>query len=166
MEHNVTEILTRHLSNVKAKIAQQMQANNRNASGCTVDSLTIDINGNVGTLYGAAQFLSIEKGRNPGKAPYGFVGIIKQWILDKGIAVKSIPSKSKNVKYTPYERGLNSMAGAIAYNIMKKGTRLYRDKCYNDIYTSAINEELALMADDMMLEVSQSILQINNSFEK
>lgn len=43
-------IIKLHLENVKAKIANQMAANNRNASGRSVASLTVEITGNVGVL--------------------------------------------------------------------------------------------------------------------
>lgn len=159
----IAEVLQAHLENVKTKVAQAMADNHRNASGRSVASLNVVVNGNRGILYGSKSFLAMERGRKGGKVPYGFVGIIKQWIIDKGISVTPIPAKRKNVKYTPYERGLNSFAGAVAYKIMKDGTRLYRDNEFNDIFTSAVNEELELMSKELLLYTAESIAHINDT---
>lgn len=159
----ITEIIKRHLENVKAKIASQMAANNRNASGRSVGSLIVEASGNVGTLYGSKSFLAMERGRKGGKVPKGFVGIIKQWIIDKGIAVAPIPSKTRRAILSPDERGLRSMAGAIAHKIIKEGTRLYRDGGYNDIYTTAVRDELQALGHDMLSFSIESMTDANNS---
>lgn len=65
----VQEILTRHLENVKSKVAQAMADNNRNASGRSVASLRVEVSGNVGTLYGSKSFLVMERGKKPAKCP-------------------------------------------------------------------------------------------------
>lgn len=157
----IQEILQSHMENIKTKVAQRMTDYGRNASGRSVASLEIHIDGNKGVLLGSKSFLAMERGRSGGKAPYGFVGIIKQWIIDKGISVTPIPAKRSKVKYTPYERGLNSFAGAVAYTIMKQGTKLHRDRGFNDILETAVNEELKIMSDEMMFVVADSITKIN-----
>lgn len=157
---NVAEILTQRLERIKTKVQERILQEGRSASGKTAASLNIVINGMKGALYGRKSILAIERGRGPGKIPHGFVGIIREWIKAKGITVKPIPTKRAS-SITPEKRGLNSMAGAIAYNIMKKGTRLYRDKSYNDIYSSVLEEELEEMAGDISLGVVQQISTIN-----
>lgn len=157
----IQEIIKRHLENVKAKIASQMAAHNRNASGRSVASLEVEVSGNVGILYGAKSFLVMERGRKGGKVPRGFVDIIRQWIIDKGIPVTPIPAKTGRAILSPQERGIRSLAGAIAHKIMKEGSRLHRDGEYNDIYTSAVNEELELLAMECMDVQAQSIAAIN-----
>lgn len=159
---NTAEILTKHLENVKAKITQTMAYYNRNASGRSVGSLTISVDGNVGILYGSPSYLVMERGKKPGRVPFGFRDIIKDWIIAKGISVTPIPSKRRDTKYTPHERGLNSLAGAIAYKIMKEGTKLHRDNGYNDIYTTAVREELKAMGDEMALFTAQSLAEIED----
>lgn len=159
--NQVSDILKRHLENVKANIAKQMEAHQRNASGSSVASLTVEVNGNVGTLYGSKSFLAMERGRKGGKVPKGFYGIIRQWIIDKGIAVAPIPSKTNRAILSPDERGLRSLAGAIAHKIMKEGTRLHRDGGYNDIYTTAVNEELKLLHAEVIGMTADSIAKIN-----
>lgn len=158
----VQDILKRHLDNVKANISKQMEAYHRNASGRSVASLAVEISGNVGILYGSKSFLSMEKGRKGGKVPKGFYDIIRQWVIDKGIAVTPIPAKSQRAILSPEERGLRSLAGAIAHKIMKEGTRLYRDGGYNDIFTGAVNDELKLLYEEITDVSARSIAQINN----
>lgn len=161
----IQEIIKRHLENVKTKIVKQMAENKRNASGRSVASLTVEVAGNIGTLYGSKSFLVMEHGRKGGKVPKGFVDIIRQWIIDKGIAVTPIPAKTSRAILTPEERGIRSLAGAIAHKIMKEGTRLYRDGGYNDIFTSAVNEELELLAMECMDVSAQSIAKINSGLQ-
>lgn len=103
----------------------------------------------------------MERGRKGGKVPKGFYGIIRQWIIDKGIVVTPIPAKTQRAILSPEERGLRSLAGAIAYKIMKEGTRLHRDGGYNDIYTSAVNDELKLLHAEVVDVTAQSIAKIN-----
>lgn len=158
----IDEVLRTHLENVKQKVAQRMGDYSRNASGRSVSSLTVEVQGARGVLYGSKSFLAMERGRKGGKVPYNFVGIIKQWIIDKGLTVTPIPAKRRNVKYTPHERGLNSFAGAVAFKIMKEGTRLFRDNGFNDIFTTAVNEELKLMSEELVLYTARSLADINN----
>lgn len=159
---DIQDILKQRLENVKAKVVQAMASNNRNASGRSVASLSVSVSDNVGILYGSKSFLVMESGKKPGKVPYQFRDIIKQWIINKGISVTPIPSKSKESKYTPYERGLNSLSGAIAFKIMKDGTKLHRDNGYNDIYTTAIKEELEALSNELVIYTADSIAEINN----
>ena len=141
----IEETLQLHLENVRQRVAQAMADYGRNASGRSVNSLTVSVSGNVGTLYGSKSFLAMERGRAGGKAP--------------------IPAKRRNTKYTPHERGLNSFAGAIAHKIMTDGTKLFRDKQFNDIFTTAVNEELELMSKELMLYTAESLAEINNILE-
>lgn len=159
----VSEILKRHLENIKANIAKQMEAYNRNASGHSVSSLFVEVHGSTGILYGSKSFLTMERGRKAGRYPKGFYGIIRQWIIDKGISVSPIPSKTQRAILSPEERGLRSLAGAIAHKIIKEGTRLHRDNGYNDIYTSAVNEELKLLSSEVVSLTAQSITKINDN---
>lgn len=161
MANAVQDILRSHLEHLKATIITRIAENNRNVTGRTAASLTITVSGNSGSLTGSGSFLAIERGRRAGKVPYNFVGIIKEWIVNKGISYKPIPAKRKNAKYTAEERGLNSFAGAVAYKIMKEGSRMHRDKIYNDIYTTAVNEELEALGSELVITSAHSIANIN-----
>lgn len=159
----IQSIIKRHLEKVKEKIANQMDANHRNASGRSVASLSVEVADNVGTLYGSKSYLAMEKGRKGGKVPQGFFGIIRQWVIDKGLSVTPIPAKTSRAILSPDERGLRSLAGAIAYKIMKEGTRLHRDGGYNDIYTSAVRDELALLHAEVVGLTAESLADINKT---
>lgn len=158
----VQEILTTRLGNIKRRIAENMVANGRNVSGRSVASLQVEVNGDRGTLFGSSSFLSMERGRKAGKVPKGFTSIIKQWIIDKGI---SFEAKSKSGKPIPRERALNSFAGAVAYTIMKKGTKMKRENVQQDIFSTAIKEELDAMAQDLSVNILEQITTINESEE-
>lgn len=139
----------------------------RNASGRTSRSLQVKIQGNDrAQLWGAAHYNVLERGRRGGKVPYGFRDIIKQWILDKGIHVRPIPSKSGRGRKSANERGLDSMAGAIAYTIMKHGTRLHRTKKVDDIYSTAIDKTTKAIGNQMPVTVGAEFDSINKQFAK
>lgn len=158
---NVTDILTRTLERVKTKIQERIISEGRSASGKSAASLTVEVNGMKGAILGSASLLSMEHGRGPGKVPYGFFDIIKEWIKAKGISVTPIPSKRAST-ISPEERGLRSLAGAIAYTIMKKGTKLHRSRGYNDIYDTALNEELEALGNEVTFGLAEQVTTIND----
>lgn len=143
MPSSIKDIVQRHLEAVKAGIAQQMAQQGRTASGKSVASLEVSADENGGTLSGASSFSTMEHGRGPGSVPKDFKSIIRDWIIAKGISYQDLIPKNG----TP-EQGLSRLSGAIAYSIMKNGTKLYRDKGYNDIYDSVIAEELEKIAEE------------------
>lgn len=152
------EILRRHLANIKNKIAERMATSGRNASGRSVASLSVQIDGDHAILWGSKSFLSMEKGRGPGAVPMGFTEIIMAWARAKGISVRAkVPQSGSQ------DAVLRSFAGAVAYNIMKKGTKLYRSKQHDDIFTSVVAEELKQMSDDMAINILDQITRINDS---
>lgn len=157
---SVSDILKAHMVAVKTKVQMRMAEQRRNATGRSSASLAVQISGDTASLFGSSSFKSMERGRAGGKVPRNFTDIIKEWIKAKGIAVKPIQSKRPS-KMSAQERGLNSMAGAIAHTIMKKGTKLHRNHGYNDIYTTAIREELELMKNEIGNIVSDEIITIN-----
>lgn len=114
------------------------------ASGRTGNSLKGEDTGTRVIVYAdgtGAPVSTLQYGRPGGKVPLDFVGIIKQWIIDKGLPVTPLPFSSDNPrpkmrKHTEHERGLNKMAGSIAYAIKEKGTVRHREN-RDDIYTPA-----------------------------
>lgn len=145
MASTIKDIVQRHLEAIKTGIAQQMSQQGRNASGKSVASLEIKADDSGGYLEGSSSFFAMEHGRGPGSVPKDFVSIIKDWIVAKGISYQNMMPKNG----TP-EQGLKRLSGAIAYSIMKNGTKLYRNKGYNDIYDSVLNEELEKLADETL----------------
>lgn len=139
------KIISEELEALKQRIIDNHRAAGQMASGRTAASLNVVMRDNGGTLFGRQAFYTLEHGRGGGRVPGNFVSIIKQWIKDKGITVPSIPyirqpSERWQPKYTPEERGLNTLAGAIAHKIKTEGTRLFRDGGRNDIYTPEIEK--------------------------
>lgn len=157
---SVSDILKSHMEAVKAKVQMRMAEQKRNATGRSSASLVVQISGDTASLFGSSSFKSMERGRGAGKVPRNFKTIIKEWIKAKGISVR--PKQSVRAsKISAQERGLNSLAGAIAHTIMKKGTKLNREHGYNDIYTSVINEELKLMKEELGGMAGEEFITIN-----
>ena len=133
------------LEDAKDRIVSNIQGAGITASGRTEKSFRVETYSNGVRLVAGgndtAPIATLEIGRKPGKVPLNMTEIIKQWIIDKGITIKPKPYKSeKGGKYTAEERGLMSMAGAIAWNkIPKKGTNRFTDP-RNDIYSNIIAE--------------------------
>lgn len=151
-----TEIIKTHLENIKRKIAENMAS--RSVSGRSVNSLRVEIGDSTATLWGSSSFLAMERGRGPGAVPKGFHEIIKEWAVKKGVTIKP--------KYQGQstEGALNSFAGAVAHTIMTKGTRLFRSGRHEEIYSAAINEELQIMGDALVIDVLDKVSTINEGF--
>lgn len=143
METSVRNIVSSHLNAIKDGIALRMEQMGRNASGSTVRSMVVNTSDSGGTLEGSKSFMYLEHGRGPGKVPKGFYEIIKDWVIAKGISYQNMIPKNG----TP-EQGLARLSGAIAHSIITKGTRLYRDNEYNDIYSSLIEQEVELLSKE------------------
>ena len=140
---SIQEIIKQHLEAVKTGIIQHMSQQGRMASGKSAASLDVVVNDKGGFLEGASSFLTMERGRGPGSVPRNFTSIIRDWIVAKGISYQNLIPKNG----TP-EQGLTRLSGAIAYSIMKHGTRLYRDKGYNDIFDTILKDELEKIATE------------------
>ena len=163
------KIISEELEALRQRIINNHVAAGQKASGRTIDSLVIHMRDNGGTLFGRQAFGTLETGRKAGRTPQGFVGIIKQWIKDKGLSVPSIPyirqpSERWQPKYSPEERGLNSLAGAIAHKIRTEGTRLFRDGGRSDIYTpeieitkTNINQRISVLLQAQIMSINENI---------
>lgn len=139
IEEQIKWALATHLLNVKDRVTARMNELKRTASGRSASSLSVTLVTNFNAyLEGDAQWNVMQKGRGAGKGPYNFREIIKDWIQAKGISV--IPRGNES-----QESALNTAAYLITRNIMKKGTALHRSNGYNDIYDSAIEDELAAL---------------------
>lgn len=140
---NAVDIIFEELEDLRNRIISNIDSTGRKASGKTGNSMRVDRQEDGCVLVGRRAFSTLEDGRKPGAVPANFRSIIKQWILDKGISYnaipyKRIPSEKWQPKYTPAERGLMSLSGAIAYKIAKEGTSLYRAGGDNDVYSNEI----------------------------
>lgn len=166
---DVQDIIVKHLDAVKQTIMQQMAFYKRNASFAHVDSLQIEAQSNYGALWGLYSFNYLETGSRPWSkrppfVPRWFHNIIRQWIIDKGIPVTLIPYKTDRPhKYSVQERSLQMAAGAIAYNIMKKGTALYQTGIPQDLFSGAINRECEAIANEARLRLGAIIENIDKT---
>ena len=146
-KQDIAKVLTEELS----RLAERIKENHRNAgqvaSGRTLRSITYEVREDGGSLFGRFPFGTLETGRRAGGTPLGFAQIIRQWIIDKGLPVQPIPyirkpSERWQPKYSPEERGLRSMAGAIAHKIRTQGTSLFRQGGRADIYSNEIPDTI------------------------
>lgn len=157
----IKDIVVKHLKVVQEGIAANMQQQHRTTSGRSVASLRIEDEGAEGLahvfLTGDKQWEVMERGRGPGKVPYRFSEIIKEWIVKKGINYRQLAPKNASP-----ERGLASLSYMIAHSIMKKGTKLHRDKGYNDIYDTLLEEETEKLALEATGIVETEIDKIND----
>lgn len=162
----IKSILSEELDALRRRIiANHIRAGQR-ASGKTERSLRVEVTDAHGTLFGRQAFGTLEAGRKPGRVPYKFNEKIRQWILDKGIAITEIPYKRKESekwrpKYTPRERGLRAMAGAIAYKIREEGTRLYRDGGRTDIYSPEVKKSIEIIMNRAFAIFADDVTHIN-----
>lgn len=166
MNENISfeSIISEHLERMRARISENIEANGQRASGRTQKSLRWEASDTSGTLYGRSFFESLEHGRGPTRngGDGTLWSVIRQWIIDKGIAVRIIPYKTDRPhKYTAEERSLNAMAYAITRRIHESGTRLYRDGGRSDVYTSVINEEKPLILRDLKKKMNENIVKFN-----
>lgn len=143
MAVTIKDIVQQHLEAVKTGIIQRMTQQGRTASGKSAASLEVKASDTGGSLEGASSFLVMEHGRGPGKVPKDFNSIIRDWIVAKGISYQDMAPKNGTS-----EQGLTRLAGAIVHSILTKGTKLYRDHGYNDIFDTVLNEELEKIADE------------------
>ena len=142
---SVGQVLTEELTSLKAVITNNIRAAGEWASGKTAASMEVHVTGMTGELTGRRAFGTLETGRRPGRIPRNMRDIIYEWMQHKGIHAEPMPYVTKGPhKYNSAQlRGDMSMAGAIAYTIKTRGTRLYRDGGRNDIYSQAIPEAVA-----------------------
>ena len=153
------------MSDLGMKAVEMLRSNildkGLNASGRTAKSIDFIDEGDRFILYSdmtGAPISTLQYGREGGKVPYGFVGIIQQWIIDKGINTTSIPYKRQpsakwQPKYTPEDRGQRAAAGAIAQKIKKEGTERYRNN-RDDIYTPVqdfVIDEMKKRTTDLLI---------------
>lgn len=158
-------ILREEMERAKEIIIQHIWANGQNASGRTVKSLRVEANEDGAALFGHRPFGILETGRRAGKVPYGFAGIIRQWMKDKGLHGTPIPYvTNKPHKYTPQERGDMSMAGAIAHTIASRGSKLHRDGGRADVYSNVLGDTMDRISNRLSSLIIKSMesIKLNN----
>lgn len=159
ISNEVNKLLTFHLGNIKVGIAQRMAALGRMSSGRSVASLQIEVKDSKGNLSGDKQWETMQRGRRPGKVPSNFREIIKNWVRAKGINIQPRIGQSQ-------KQAIESFSYLVTRNIMQKGTKLYRDKGYNDIYDTLLEEEIKKLTNETASVLELEIDKINDNFLK
>lgn len=121
-------VLQEELTALRAAIAANIRDKGLNASGRTIESMTIEVTLNEGqlqgTLYGRPYFKNLETGNKPWAKQYPspprfFVKIIDDWAKVKGIDINS---------------------WLTARKIMREGTKTFREGGRQDIFTPPIEQ--------------------------
>lgn len=161
-----SQIMREEVERARQLIINHIRINGQNASGRTIASLKVEQPSEEETiLWGHKPFGVLETGRRAGKIPYGFAGIIRQWMKDKGLHGRPIPYKTDRAhKYTPQERGDMSMAGAIAHTIANKGSKLYRTGGRADVYSNVVPDTMKRLGQRLisLIHLSVGSIKLNN----
>ena len=154
------QILQDELEELRVAIIAHHLSAGQKASGKTAASMHVEVTETRGTLFGRSAFGTLETGRKAGKVP-----IIKQWMKDKGIEAEPIPYKTDRPhKYTPKERGENTLAFLIARKIKKSGTQLFRQGGRSDIYSNEVPVTTRKIGERLleMLSTEVKSIKLNN----
>lgn len=108
-----------------------------------------------------APIQTLQYGRRAGKMPP--LSALKEWIIAKRITVKQIaykrqPSMKWQPKYTPQERGLNALAGAIGAKIKKSGTDRHQTNDL-EVYSPVLDEVIQLFTAFIAKETEKVLIQ-------
>ena len=170
VKDNVLSVVADELDALRERIIANHEAAGQVASGRTRDSIRVERTEDGGILWGRQAFSVLETGRKPGKVPMRFNEIIRQWMEDKGITAKPIPYVRKpsdkwRPKYTPEERGMISLSGAIAYKIMTEGTEMYRTGQKKDIYSTDMEKAIREIERKVLGIFDTEVEHINLNFK-
>lgn len=131
----------KRLDKLREDIAASINSHGLKASGRTAASLVVQTSGDSVTLYGRAFFPALETGSSLWSGKTGikcsveeFQTIIRQWVRDKGLNFGQAKAHDRAVK-------------AIAWSIIKRGTKQKRSGTRLDIYTSLVDEAADDCAD-------------------
>lgn len=148
------------------KIREQIITKKITATGRTQRAIRYSIDGEkelriLADAGNRAPISTLQYGREPGKMPP--ISSIKEWIEAKRITYKSIsykrqPSINWKPKYTPQERGLNSLAWCIALKIKRLGTNRYTNPDPT-VYSPVLNEVIELFTTFIASKTEKTIVE-------
>lgn len=165
VDDEIKERIAMRLEVAKRDIQNNMEREGVNASMRTSKSFVVRSYDKgvmlIGGGKGAAPIPTLEVGSSDGARGEWFTSVIRQWMIDKGLSVEPKPYKRKpsgkwSPKYTEEERSLNMAAGAIAYNIIKYGTKRYQNNI-NSIYSPVVEELKKEIASDVKAVLLKAI---------
>lgn len=109
------QIIWEELEQLRRDIIEASRQAGQEASGETYAAIAIEgLTASGGQLTGPGYIGVLARGRRPGKVPYNFAAIIKEWAAYKGITFDS-------------EKEFDRWANAVAWKIRREGTALWQD---------------------------------------
>lgn len=130
-------ILEIALERLRADIIARSQQQGQQASGRTYAALDVrNVAPLHGELWGPTYLPVLEDGRRPGRVPKDFAVIIMEWAEYKGIVIPD-----------PVE--FERWAQAVAWNIRRSGTLLYRSGRKLDIFQSVVADFERYLTEQM-----------------
>lgn len=127
---NPQAIMVRLLSQLRDDIISSSMAQGQKASGKTYANITVNVPSPIrGELWVPAYIQVLRDGRRPGKVPYDFEEILKQW------------AEAKGLQFDNYY--------LLARKIRREGTKLFRTKEMPDIFETAIKKFEAALTEEL-----------------
>lgn len=158
MGHSVHDIIWEELEQLRRDIIEASRKAGQEASGDTYAAIAIEnISTSGGQLTGPAYIGVLTRGRRPGKVPYDFAEIIKEWAGYKGISFGS-------------EEEFDRWANAVAWKIRRDGTSLWQDVgsmgLEQDIFYTPIRNFIARISERLAgFYQIQIVQQIDNLWQ-
>lgn len=143
----VTDHVAVRFERLRDDIRDRINAMGLRASGATGRSLKVVVTSNEVSLWGRKFFASLQYGSKPWSGTTGirctfeaFRDIIRQWASDKGLTFG---------QHREHERTI----GAITATIIRRGSKLYRNAAYQDVYDTLIAEAVNDVGNIVLTDV-------------
>lgn len=152
------EIIREELERLQEEVIEASQKAGQEASGRTYAQIAVEsVTASGGVLSGPGYIGVLTRGRRPGKVPYDFARIIKEWAVYKGISFSS-------------EEEFDRWANAVAWKIRREGTSLWQDAgstgLEQDIFYTPIQHFIARLSDRLAaLYQTEIVKQIDNLWQ-
>lgn len=132
LDRAVADHLVTRMEQLRDDIREAINRMGLKASGATGRSLTVRVSSGEVSLWGRRFFAGLQYGSQPWRGVTGikcsfdeFRYIIREWAQAKGLSFGSAKEH-------------NRVIGAIAATIIRKGSKLYRQGAYRDVYDTLI----------------------------
>lgn len=154
----IYSILSDELLDLQYRIAQNIIHNGQEATGKTIESLDVKMDGAYhGTLVGRKFFSALETGRGQTMTLTPSTPTLQEriyeWLLAKGITADDGKSDL-------------SLSWAIAKKIHKQGTKLFRDGGRKDVYSNEIPQTVTSIQNRVLEYFAAKAHTINEDVEQ
>lgn len=152
----VIDSTTQRLTAAAEEIRSNMATKGINASGRTSDSIQVrQVPTGVQLVGGGedtAPMATVEVGRGGGAVPYGFMAILEQWSIDKGLSFETAARR-------------RSFAYLLARKIAREGT--HRHAFPEDVYSGTVQVAAADIRENIAKGVGKVVIsEVVHSFKK